>query len=85
VANIDGFCVVDYTPHTRIFFTSVFVTALVLIVLMLSGVLRWREARVKGGTWWLLYKQVSPSRLAAGADAALVLWLTLTIRAWYVF
>jgi len=55
--SIDGFCVVDYTSHTRIFFVSVFFTALVLLVLLLSGVLRWKEARVKGGTWCLLYRQ----------------------------
>ena len=28
---------------------------------MLIGVLRWREARQRGGIWWVLYKQVVPS------------------------
>jgi len=30
---------------------------LVLLLLMLAGLLRWRNSRKRGGMWWLLYTQ----------------------------
>jgi hypothetical protein len=47
--------------HTRISIISTFVSDLMLLALMLSGILRWKGSRESSGTWWLLYKQVSLS------------------------
>jgi hypothetical protein len=43
---------------------TTFISDLLLLVLMLVGILRWKEARERGSVWWLLYTQVSLCRLA---------------------
>jgi hypothetical protein len=58
-AATSGVCAIDDTLHTRFIIFSTVITDLVLLGLMLSGVLRWKEARRRGGVWWLLLKQVS--------------------------
>jgi len=50
-------CAIQHTEHTKISIFSTFITDLILLALMLIGVLRWQEARRKGGVWWLLYTQ----------------------------
>ena len=56
-------CAIQHTEHIKISIFSTFSTDLILVTLMLVGVLRWREPRQNGRTWWLLYTQVSPSHL----------------------
>ncbi|KAI9462185.1 hypothetical protein F5148DRAFT_1286458 [Russula earlei] len=55
--RVGEFCEVDHLVETRVAILSTFTTDLVLLALMLSGVLRWKEGRQKGGIWWVLYKQ----------------------------
>jgi len=55
--RIGTFCDVDHMEDTRVTILSSFITDLVLLSLMLSGILRWKEGRQKGGIWWVLYKQ----------------------------
>jgi len=55
----DGRCIFDHILHTRIGIFSTFITDLVLLVLMLSGILRWKGAHGRGGLWWLMYTQSS--------------------------
>ncbi|KAI9436306.1 hypothetical protein H4582DRAFT_467537 [Lactarius indigo] len=50
-------CKVTNTLETRTNILVSFVTDLVLLALMLTGLLRWENARQKGGIWWLLYTQ----------------------------
>lgn len=63
-------CAIRRTQHTVISILSTFITDLVLLSLMLIGVLRWKEARQKGGVWWVLYTQVG---LSHPAGATLIL------------
>jgi len=53
----DGRCVFDHILRARICIISTFISDLVLLALMVSGVLRWKGVHDKSGTWWLLYKQ----------------------------
>jgi len=53
----DGSCTIDHIMHIRISVISTFISDLVLLALMLSGILRWKGPRQINGTWWLLYKQ----------------------------
>lgn len=50
---------------TRINFITLYITDIVFLSLMLFGVLRWKEARMAGGIWRLMYTQVRISRPAA--------------------
>ncbi|KAI0256382.1 hypothetical protein BJV78DRAFT_1278883 [Lactifluus subvellereus] len=50
-------CAIQHTEHTKISIFSTFITDLILLALMLIGLLRWQEARQRGGIWWLLYTQ----------------------------
>ncbi|KAI0256383.1 hypothetical protein BJV78DRAFT_1171688 [Lactifluus subvellereus] len=50
-------CAILHTEHTKISILSTLITDLVLLSLVLIGVLRWKEARQKGGVWWVLYTQ----------------------------
>jgi hypothetical protein len=56
---VEGVCITDHILRARIAVFSVFITDLVLLALMFSGILRWREHREWHGIWWLLYTQVS--------------------------
>jgi len=69
-----GRCIFDHILHARIGIFSTFITDLVLLVLMLSGILRWKGAHGRGGLWWLMYTQVS------FAHPTLISLLMLTIR-----
>ncbi|KAH8992170.1 hypothetical protein EDB92DRAFT_1816015 [Lactarius akahatsu] len=52
-----GICKITNPSETKINFLVTFVTDLVLLALMLTGLLRWENARQRGGVWWLLYTQ----------------------------
>ncbi|KAH9173131.1 hypothetical protein EDB89DRAFT_808837 [Lactarius sanguifluus] len=52
-----GACKLTNTLETRTNILASFVTDLVLLALMLTGLLRWENARRKGGIWWLLFTQ----------------------------
>ncbi|KAH9015576.1 hypothetical protein EDB84DRAFT_1443389 [Lactarius hengduanensis] len=52
-----GACIITNTVETRTNIIVSFVTDLVLLALMLTGLLRWDNARRKGGIWWLLFTQ----------------------------
>ncbi|KAI9462184.1 hypothetical protein F5148DRAFT_1377172 [Russula earlei] len=54
---VGGRCTLDPILHTRTFIFSTFFTDIVFLVLMLSGIRRWRDLRRGGGIWSLLYKQ----------------------------
>ncbi|KAH9979054.1 hypothetical protein BGW80DRAFT_1282665 [Lactifluus volemus] len=54
--RIDGICAIRHTMATKISIVTTFVTDLVLLILMLIGVLRWKEqAKQSNGIWRLLY------------------------------
>ncbi|KAH9967702.1 hypothetical protein BJV74DRAFT_799473 [Russula compacta] len=50
-------CEEDHTLHNRVSIFCIFTTDFILLVLMLTGVLRWKGARESGSIWPLLYKQ----------------------------
>ncbi|KAH9969866.1 hypothetical protein BC827DRAFT_42482 [Russula dissimulans] len=50
-------CIIENSLHNRTSVFSTFITDLVLLVLMLVGVLRWKDARRTSGIWLLLYTQ----------------------------
>jgi len=50
-------CIIENSLHNRTSVFSTFITDLVLLVLMLVGVLRWKNARRTSGIWQLLYTQ----------------------------
>ncbi|KAH8980783.1 hypothetical protein EDB92DRAFT_259191 [Lactarius akahatsu] len=55
--EFEGVCQIANTHTTSTNIIVSFVTDLVLLALMLIGLLRWENARRKGGIWWLLYTQ----------------------------
>jgi len=50
-------CRVDHIVDERIVFVTSYITDLVLLILMLFGVLRWKQARLTGGIWPIMYTQ----------------------------
>jgi hypothetical protein len=56
-------CQIDHLVDTRASILSTFTADLILLALKLVGILRWKEARQKVGTWRLLYSEVSLSTL----------------------
>ncbi|KAI9436257.1 hypothetical protein H4582DRAFT_2058923 [Lactarius indigo] len=52
-----GACHVTNTPETKSNILVTFITDSVLLLLMLTGLLRWENAHQRGGVWWLLYTQ----------------------------
>jgi len=50
-------CQIDHLVDTRASILSTFTADLMLLALKLAGILRWKEARQKVGTWWLLYSE----------------------------
>jgi hypothetical protein len=67
-------CQIDHLVDTKASILSEFSADLVLLVLKLVGILRWKEARQKFGTWRLLYSEVSPSYIDAAAPALTQYW-----------
>lgn len=58
-------CQIDHLVDTRASILSTFTADLMLLALKLVGILRWKEARQKVGTWRLLYSEVSLPPLEA--------------------
>jgi hypothetical protein len=54
-------CQIDHLVDTRASILSTFTADLMLLALKLAGILRWKEARQKVGTWRLLYSEVNLS------------------------
>lgn len=54
-----GYCVLSHRDilHTRISVISTFLTDLVLLILMFTGILRWRKTHAGSSIWLLLYTQ----------------------------
>lgn len=59
-------CQIDHLVDTRASILSTFTADLILLALKLVGILRWKEARQKVGTWRLLYSEVSLSSSRSG-------------------
>ena len=55
-------CAVLDLSKTKFNIISITATEIVLLTLMLSGLMRWKN-RGKGSLWHVLFTQVSPSRL----------------------
>ena len=79
----DGHCVFDGILRTRVCIITTFVSDLVLLAFMISGVLRWKGIQERGGTWWLLYKQASLTDSADGEMVTLIVSLMLALRVWH--
>jgi hypothetical protein len=73
VHRIRAVCEIKTIMNTRITFFASYTAELVLLTLMLSGVLRWKEARQRDGIWRLMYTQVEISHLAAATVTILQL------------
>ncbi|KAI9436253.1 hypothetical protein H4582DRAFT_464548 [Lactarius indigo] len=52
-----GVCQITDSSGMKSNILVTFITDFVLLVLMLIGLLRWENARQRGGVWWLLYTQ----------------------------
>ncbi|KAI9436299.1 hypothetical protein H4582DRAFT_2099974 [Lactarius indigo] len=77
----EGFCRITNTAETRTNILFSFVTELVLLALMLTGLLRWENARQKGGIWWLLYTQgLAWMIIVAAAEAPIVVFILLNLN-----
>ncbi|KAH9041772.1 hypothetical protein EDB85DRAFT_1381868 [Lactarius pseudohatsudake] len=75
-----GICKVTNPPETKINILVSFVTDLVLLALMLTGLLRWENAHWGGGIWWLLFTQGLAWMITvvlAGAPTTIFLLLNL--------
>ncbi|KAI9432550.1 hypothetical protein H4582DRAFT_2083474 [Lactarius indigo] len=78
---IGAVCEVTNSSETRTKFLVSFVTDLVLLALMLTGLLRWENARQKGGIWWLLYTQgLAWIIIVAVAEAPIVVFILLNLN-----
>lgn len=58
-AWVGGSCTVLHTDHGRTSVLSTFVTDVILLVLMLTGLMRWNNAPESNGIWRLLRMQAS--------------------------
>ncbi|KAH9041780.1 hypothetical protein EDB85DRAFT_1382213 [Lactarius pseudohatsudake] len=76
-----GACVITNTVETRTNIIVSFVTDLVLLALMLTGLLRWDNARRKGGIWWLLFTQgVAWMIIVTVAEAPITVLILLNLN-----
>ncbi|KAI9436309.1 hypothetical protein H4582DRAFT_2099978, partial [Lactarius indigo] len=74
-------CRITNIPDTRTNILVSFVTDLVLLVLMLTGLLRWENARQKGGISWVLYTQgLAWMIIVAVAEAPIVVFILLDLN-----
>ncbi|KAI9436249.1 hypothetical protein H4582DRAFT_464189 [Lactarius indigo] len=53
----EGICKITNTSETKTNILVTFITDLVLLALMLTGLLRCKNAHQRGGVWWHLYTQ----------------------------
>ncbi|KAH9026034.1 hypothetical protein EDB85DRAFT_196628 [Lactarius pseudohatsudake] len=76
-----GACIITNTVETRTNIIVSFVTDLVLLALMLTGLLRWDNARRKGGIWWLLFTQgVAWMIIVTVAEAPITVLILLNLN-----
>ncbi|KAH9026028.1 hypothetical protein EDB85DRAFT_2291988 [Lactarius pseudohatsudake] len=78
-----GVCTVTNTLETRANILVTFVTDLVLLALrlMLTGLLRWENARQKGGIWWLLFTQgLAWMIIVTVAEAPITVFILLNLN-----
>ncbi|KAH9047047.1 hypothetical protein EDB84DRAFT_1673779 [Lactarius hengduanensis] len=76
-----GVCNITNTLETRANILVTFVTDLVLLALMLTGLLRWDNARQKGGIWWLLYTQgLAWMIIVTVAEAPITVFILLNLN-----
>ncbi|KAH9041778.1 hypothetical protein EDB85DRAFT_1381440 [Lactarius pseudohatsudake] len=76
-----GACKITNTLETRTNILASFITDLVLLVLMLTGLLRWENARRKGGIWWLLYTQgLAWMIIVTVAEAPITVFILLNLN-----
>ncbi|KAH9162264.1 hypothetical protein EDB89DRAFT_2248003 [Lactarius sanguifluus] len=78
----EGICKVTNPPETKINILVSFVTDLVLLALMLTGLLRWENAHRGGGIWWLLFTQGLAWMITvvlAGAPTTVFILLNLNV------
>jgi hypothetical protein len=64
--KVGNMCQIDHLVDTRASIFSEFTADLVLLVLKLVGIMRWKEARQTVGTWRLLYSEVIKPFLSRG-------------------
>ncbi|KAH9036284.1 hypothetical protein EDB84DRAFT_1483201 [Lactarius hengduanensis] len=53
----ESICEITNTHETKTNILVTFITDLVLLALMLTGLLRWKNSHQRGGVWWILYTQ----------------------------
>ncbi|KAH9041768.1 hypothetical protein EDB85DRAFT_1378599 [Lactarius pseudohatsudake] len=79
--EFEGVCQVVNTPKTSTNIIVSFVTDLVLLALMLIGLLRWENARRKGGIWWLLFTQgLAWMIIVTVAEAPITVFILLNLN-----
>ncbi|KAH9030074.1 hypothetical protein EDB84DRAFT_1579032 [Lactarius hengduanensis] len=79
--EFEGVCQVVNTPKTSTNIIVSFVTDLVLLALMLIGLLRWENARLKGGIWWLLFTQgLAWMIIVTVAEAPITVFILLNLN-----
>ncbi|KAI9436275.1 hypothetical protein H4582DRAFT_2078879 [Lactarius indigo] len=77
----EGFCKITNTSETKTNILITFITDLVLLVLMLTGLLRWENARRKCGIWWLLYTQgLAWMIIVAVAEVPITVFILLNLN-----
>jgi hypothetical protein len=72
-------CNVNHILDIRTTIFSSFITDPVLLSLMLFGVFRWKEARMMGDIWEVMYTQVGISRIAIVIQANSILVIGIDI------
>ncbi|KAI9436280.1 hypothetical protein H4582DRAFT_466502 [Lactarius indigo] len=78
---VGAVCNVTNTSETRTNILVSFVTDLVLLALMLTGLLRWENSRLKGGIWWLLYTQgLAYMIIVALAEVPITVFILLNLN-----
>ncbi|KAH9041786.1 hypothetical protein EDB85DRAFT_2286215, partial [Lactarius pseudohatsudake] len=76
-----GLCNITNPYKTQINIIVSFITDLVLLALMLTGLLRWENARQKGGIWWLLYTQgLAWMIIVTVAEAPITVFILLNLN-----
>ncbi|KAH9041761.1 hypothetical protein EDB85DRAFT_1379440 [Lactarius pseudohatsudake] len=79
--EFEGVCQVVNTLKTSTNIIVSFVTDLVLLALMLIGLLRWENARRKGGIWWLLFTQgLAWMIIVTVAEAPITVFILLNLN-----
>ncbi|KAH9006648.1 hypothetical protein EDB83DRAFT_2532945 [Lactarius deliciosus] len=74
-------CKITNPSETKINVLVTFATDLVLLLLMLTGLLRWENAHQRGGVWWLLYTQgLAWMMIVVVAEALVTVFVLLNLN-----